>query len=105
MTARVGTPFGATSTADDVIAGVDLSVRRAIVTGGAGGLGREVARALAAAGAEVTIATRDVAAADEAAREIAAATSNGRVRAAHLDLADLASVALFVANWSGPLHI
>ncbi|NJA60406.1 oxidoreductase, partial [Streptomyces sp. NEAU-H3] len=43
---RVTTPFGATSTAADVLAGVRLDGRRAVVTGGAGGLGRETARAL-----------------------------------------------------------
>ena len=62
MTERITTPFGATSTADEVIAGVDLTGRRAIVTGGASGIGVETARALAAAGAEVTLAVRDVAA-------------------------------------------
>lgn len=60
MSQRITTPFGATSTASDVIAGVDLTGRRAIVTGGASGLGRETARALATAGAEVTVATRNL---------------------------------------------
>ena len=52
----VTTPFGFSSTSADVMAGVDLSGKRAIVTGGAGALGAETARALAAAGAEVTLA-------------------------------------------------
>jgi hypothetical protein len=39
MTERITTPFGAQSTADDVVAGVDLTGRRAIVTGGGGGGG------------------------------------------------------------------
>ncbi|MCS5717863.1 hypothetical protein N1027_06915 [Herbiconiux sp. CPCC 205763] len=52
---RLTTPFGATSTADDMVAGLDLSERRAIVTGA------ETARALAQAGAEVTLAVRNVA--------------------------------------------
>jgi hypothetical protein len=51
---RVVTPFGPESTAAEVIAGVDLTGRRAIVTGGASGIGLETARALAGAGAEVT---------------------------------------------------
>lgn len=54
MTDRVTTLLGADSTADEVIAGMDLTGRRAIVTGGAGSLGRETARALASAGAEVS---------------------------------------------------
>ena len=98
-------PFGAQSTASEVIAGVDLTGRRAIVTGGAGGLGRETARALASAGADVTIAARRLDAADRAAREISAQTGNPAVRGAVLDLADLASVAEFVKDWTGPLDI
>jgi len=105
MTERITTPFGAESTADDVIAGVDLSRRRAIVTGGAGGLGRETARALAAAGADVTIAARNLDAASAAAKEIGEQTGNPSVHAALLDLADLGSVRAFVRDWQGPLHI
>jgi NAD(P)-dependent dehydrogenase (short-subunit alcohol dehydrogenase family) len=105
MTARITTPFGAQSTASEVIAGVDLTGRRAIVTGGAGGLGRETAHALASAGADVTIAARNLEAANSAAQEISAATGNPKVQAAVLDLADLASVTEFVKTWTGPLDI
>jgi pyruvate/2-oxoglutarate dehydrogenase complex dihydrolipoamide dehydrogenase (E3) component len=56
---RIVTPFGAGSTAADVVAGIDLTGRRAIVTGGASGIGVETARALAGAGAEVTLAVRN----------------------------------------------
>ncbi|MFF2996594.1 SDR family NAD(P)-dependent oxidoreductase [Streptomyces sp. NPDC057950] len=105
MTQLVTTPFGAQSTASEVVAGVDLTGRSAIVTGGAGGLGRETARALASAGAEVTIAARTLEAGTAAAREIADETGNTRTRAARLDLADPASVAAFVSDWTGPLHI
>jgi NAD(P)-dependent dehydrogenase (short-subunit alcohol dehydrogenase family) len=96
----VTTPFGATSTAAEVIAGEDLTGRRAIVTGGASGIGTETARALAAAGAEVTLAVRDVA----AGKQVAAGIGE-RVQVERLDLADPASVRAFVAGWSGPLHI
>lgn len=105
MTNRITTPFGAKSTADEVIAGVNLTGRCAIVTGGASGLGRETARALASAGAEVTIAARNLEAGSIAAEEITAKTGNSNVHAARLDLADLASVAEFVMGWTGPLHI
>lgn len=105
MTARSTTPFGAQSTAEEVIAGVDLAGHRAIVTGGASGLGRETARALASAGADVTIAARSLDAARDTARAISEATGNPNVHAELLDLADLASVAEFAASWSGPLDI
>ncbi|MEV7326160.1 SDR family NAD(P)-dependent oxidoreductase [Streptomyces sp. NPDC093970] len=102
---QITTPFGAQSTASDVIAGVDLTGRRAVVTGATGGLGRETARALASAGAEVTVAGRTLEAATGIAQEIAAETGNPLTRAGRLDLADPASVAAFVADWHGPLHI
>nr|WP_323374153.1 SDR family NAD(P)-dependent oxidoreductase [Plantactinospora alkalitolerans] len=102
---RITTPFGAQSTAADVIAGIDLDGRRAVVTGAASGIGVETARALASANAEVTLAVRDVAAGERVATEITASTGNSRIRVAPLDLADPASIAAFVADWTGPLHI
>jgi NAD(P)-dependent dehydrogenase (short-subunit alcohol dehydrogenase family) len=102
---RITTGFGVESTAAEVIAGIDLSGKRAIVTGGASGIGLETARALASTGAEVTLAVRDVEAGQKAAEGIIASTGNTNVRVARLDLADQASIAAFVANWSGPLHI
>ncbi|GAO44020.1 SDR family NAD(P)-dependent oxidoreductase [Flavihumibacter petaseus] len=54
------TGFDATSTADDVISGIDLSGRTAIVTGGNTGIGLETARSLAVAGATVIVPARDV---------------------------------------------
>jgi NAD(P)-dependent dehydrogenase (short-subunit alcohol dehydrogenase family) len=53
----------------------------------------------------VTIAARNLDAAHTAAQEISAATGNPDVRAAQVDLADLASVGELVKNWTGPLHI
>ncbi|MEV6899217.1 SDR family NAD(P)-dependent oxidoreductase [Amycolatopsis sp. NPDC051372] len=105
MTQRVTSPFGATSTAAEVVAGVDLTGRRAVVTGAVSGIGEETARALASAGAEVTLAVRDPAAGQRAAREIVASTGNAAVHVATLDLAGPASVSAFVAAWEGPLHI
>ena len=75
---RVQTPFGVTSTAAGVLYGVDLSGRRVVVTGGASGLGAETARALAAAGAQVTLAVRDLAAGRSAAETITGAAGRQR---------------------------
>jgi NAD(P)-dependent dehydrogenase (short-subunit alcohol dehydrogenase family) len=101
----ITTSFAHTSTAMDVIRGVDLARRRAIVTGGSSGIGVETARALASAGAEVTLAVRNPDAGQQAADDITGTTGNDRVMVAPLDLADQGSVADFVANWDGPLHI
>jgi NAD(P)-dependent dehydrogenase (short-subunit alcohol dehydrogenase family) len=102
---RITTPFDAQPTAAEVIAGIDLTDRRAIVTGGASGIGIETARALASADAEVTLAVRNLEAGQRAAEDIIASTGNKQVLVAPLDLSDQASVAAFVANWAGPLHI
>jgi NAD(P)-dependent dehydrogenase (short-subunit alcohol dehydrogenase family) len=79
-------------TTDDVLLGLDLGDMDALVTGAAGGLGRETARALAAHGARVTVAARDHASAKRVAAEIAAETGNPGVDALGCDLASLASV-------------
>jgi NAD(P)-dependent dehydrogenase (short-subunit alcohol dehydrogenase family) len=105
MTDRITTPFNAESTAAEVIAGIDLAGLRAIVTGGASGIGVETARALAGAGAEVTLAVRNLEAGEHTAADIIHSTSNKQVFVAPLDLADQASVAALAAGWDGPLHI
>jgi NAD(P)-dependent dehydrogenase (short-subunit alcohol dehydrogenase family) len=102
---RFTTPFGAQSTAAEVIAGIDLIGKRAIVTGGASGIGVETARALASAGAEVTLAVRNVEAGVRTVKDIVASTGNKEVLVAPLDLADPASVAAFAVRWDGPLHM
>ena len=96
---RVTTPFSAKSTATEILEGVDLTGRRAIVTGGASGIGAETVRALARAGAQVTVATRDPA----TARPLADGLPGVDARA--LDLSDLASVRAFVTAWGGPVDI
>ncbi|UFS58186.1 SDR family NAD(P)-dependent oxidoreductase [Subtercola endophyticus] len=103
-TNRIVTPFGAESTAADVIAGIDLTGKRAIVTGGSSGIGIETARALSSAGALVTLAVRNVSAGRTVADTIQADT-DVPVAAVQLDLADQDSVARFAASWADPLDI
>jgi NAD(P)-dependent dehydrogenase (short-subunit alcohol dehydrogenase family) len=86
-------PFGATSTTDDVLAGVDLKGKRILVTGVSAGLGVETARSLAARGAQVVGAARDLAKAETATAPVRADASNGGgLELVQLDLASLASV-------------
>ena len=103
---KIGSGFGRDSTAAEVIAGIDLTGRTAIVTGGYSGLGLETVRALASAGAAVVVPARR----PEHAREVLAAaglapgTRDGDVRVAglevaELDLADQASVKEFAAGF------
>src|SRR6201986_19336 len=100
------TPFGRHSTASEVVDGVDLSGRTAIVTGAGSGIGTETARALASAGAEVTLAVRRPQAAEEiTAGIIAGSTGNAKVSVRALDLSDQDSVRRFAAAWDQPLHI
>ncbi len=101
----VQTPFGFDSTAAEVIAGIDLSGKTAIVTGGSSGIGVETARALASAGASVALAVRDTDAGARTAAQITASTGNAAIQVGRLDLADPRSVAEFAADWSGPLHL
>ena len=85
--------FGATSTTDEVLAGVDLSGKRILVTGVSAGLGVETARALAAHGARVVGAARDLTKAHAATEVVRAqAAGGGGLELVALDLANLASV-------------
>jgi NAD(P)-dependent dehydrogenase (short-subunit alcohol dehydrogenase family) len=85
--------FGATSTTDDVLGGVDLSGKRVLVTGVSAGLGVETARALAAHGAQVVGAARNLAKAERATAEIRTQAANGGgLELVELDLASLESV-------------
>jgi NAD(P)-dependent dehydrogenase (short-subunit alcohol dehydrogenase family) len=85
--------FGVMSTTDDVLAGVDLRGKRVLVTGVSAGLGVETARALAAHGARVVGAARDLAKAEQATAVVRAQAANGGgLELVELDLASLKSV-------------
>lgn len=105
MSPTIRTPFGFESTAAEVVAGVDLRGKRAVVTGGASGIGVETARALASAGAAVTLAVRDIAAGERVAADITRTTGNDCVDVAQLELLDRASIDAFVGSWKGPLDM
>jgi NAD(P)-dependent dehydrogenase (short-subunit alcohol dehydrogenase family) len=98
----LGSGFTAASTADEVLKGIDLSGKNVIVTGGHIGLGLETTRALAKAGAAVTVGSRDP---DRAAPKLAGIE---RVEIGQLDLLDPRSIDAFATRYldSGrPLHI
>lgn len=86
--------FGATSTTDEVLSGIDLHGKRFLVTGVSAGLGIETARALVAHGADVVGAVRNVAKAEAATADVRKAAQSGRgsFDLIELDLADLKSV-------------
>src|SRR5215469_13674092 len=86
--------FGATSTTEDVLSGINLRGKRILVTGVSAGLGVETARSLAAHGAHVLGAARDLAKAEAATAQVKedAAGHGGSFELVALDLADLKSV-------------
>ena len=86
--------FGATSTTEDVLAGITLREKRILVTGVSAGLGVETARSLAAHGAHVVGAARDLAKAEAATAQVRkdAAESGGSFELVELDLASLQSI-------------
>lgn len=98
----IGTGFTAASTVEDVLAGIDLTGKNVIVTGGHSGLGLVATRALSEAGASVVVGSRDTE------RAAAAVVGIERVEVSRLDLMDPGSIDAFVARYldSGrPLHI
>jgi NAD(P)-dependent dehydrogenase (short-subunit alcohol dehydrogenase family) len=86
---KIGSGFGYRSTADEVLSGIDLSGKLALVTGGYSGLGLETTRALAKAGAHVVVPARRPKVAEEALSDIKG------VEIDELDLGDLDSVRAF----------
>ena len=94
MAQAIADTFGATSTTDEVLSGLDLRGKRILVTGVSAGLGIETARALAAHGANVVGAARDLTKALVATNQVAkeAVAAGGTFELIQLDLADLNSV-------------
>jgi len=99
MAERITSPFGAKSTAREVVAGHDLSGKVAIVTGAATGIGVETARALALAGAEVIIAARKPELGEEVANAINEEAGLKRASFGMVDLASLDSIRHFAHVW------
>jgi NAD(P)-dependent dehydrogenase (short-subunit alcohol dehydrogenase family) len=90
----IGSGFGAKTPAADVVAGMDLSGKNVIVTGGYSGIGIETVRALAGVGAKITVPARRP---DTAASELGKVV--GDIEIATMDLADLASVKKFADDY------
>ncbi len=91
--------FNAHNTALEVVKGISLDGKNAVVTGGASGLGLETSRALVSAGANVTVAVRNLEQGGAAVSELQSSYPNANVKVMHLDLADLTSVAKFAVDW------
>lgn len=90
---RIGSGFGARSTARDVLRGIDLTGKLAIVTGGYSGLGLETTKALAGAGAHVVVPAR------RPERALEAVSGLGDVEVEALNLSDLGSVRDFAEKF------
>jgi NAD(P)-dependent dehydrogenase (short-subunit alcohol dehydrogenase family) len=106
----IGSGFGAASTAAEIVRGIDLSGKTAIVTGGYAGIGLETVRALADAGATVFVPARDKAKAAAALDGIKGAGPHGtkKVELMEMDLIDPASIDAFAKAFLAlgrPLHI
>ncbi|MBY0510524.1 MAG: SDR family NAD(P)-dependent oxidoreductase [Rhodospirillaceae bacterium] len=91
--------FGHDTTTDEVLAGIDLAGKRAIVTGASTGLGEETARALASRGAAVTLAVRDTAKGEAAAGRIRASTGSNNIDVGVAELSVPDSVRAFAKTW------
>jgi NAD(P)-dependent dehydrogenase (short-subunit alcohol dehydrogenase family) len=87
--------FGFESTTDDVLEGIDLTDKRILVTGASAGLGLETTRALAAHGAAVTMAVRDLTKGTAAMEQVLAEVPDAELDLRQLDLADLSSIRTF----------
>lgn len=91
--------FGADTTTDEVLEGIDLTGKLALVTGGSSGLGVETARALASKGAQVVITARNVAKGEGVAQEIRTSTGNDSIEVMELELGSFASIRAFAEKF------
>src|SRR5262245_8273548 len=91
--------FGASTTADEALEGIDLRGKLVLITGGSSGLGQESARALAARGAHVVLTARDAAKGRAVVDGIVASTGNRNVELEELELDSLASVRAFAQRF------
>ena len=98
-TITIPSNFGARTTALEAVQGLSLAGLNAIVTGGASGLGLETSRALAAAGAHVSLAVRNIDQGQAAASALRAEFPHASVSVAFLDLSDPGSVEKFTTDW------
>lgn len=95
----IASPFGARTQSDEVIRGVDLRGKTAIVTGASSGIGVEAVRALAGAGARVIMPVRSRQKGETAAADVRASTGASAVEVADMDLADYDSVRAFADSF------
>ena len=93
--------LGFETTTDDVVAGVDLSGRTALVTGASSGIGLETARALASVGASVVLAVRNAEKGNAALAAIRDRVPDATLELGALDLTSLASVRAFAESFLG----
>jgi NAD(P)-dependent dehydrogenase (short-subunit alcohol dehydrogenase family) len=96
---RDSSKFGAETTTAEVIEGIDLRGKTALVTGASSGLGQETARALASRGAHVVLTARNADAGRAAADAIRSSTRNEHIEVEDLELASLASIRAFAKRF------
>ena len=108
MSNQSRTGFGQDTTTDEVLEGIDLSGRLALVTGGSGGLGEETARALASKGARIILTARDAEKGAAAAERIRSATGSAAVEVESLELGSFESIRAFadrILARDEPIHL
>ena len=93
--------FGHDTTTEEVLAGIDLTGKRALVTGATAGIGVETGRVLAAHGAEVVLTARDMARGEEVVQEIRQSTGSDKVSVMRLELGSLAGIRQFADQFLG----